>query len=63
MTWFGVVEIIITRVLADVLEFDDFEMFDLLTRGIDARVKCERLRKACQKYLPMGWTSKNTFPI
>lgn len=49
MSWFSAAEIRITMLLQVATENRDAESFELLTRGMDARIKCERLRKACKK--------------
>ena len=54
LMWFGIAELTLTEMLAYVLGQQDMGRFELLVRGMDARVKCERLRKACKKYRPMG---------
>jgi hypothetical protein len=56
--WFGIVELHITYLLLQALGYQDFEKFDLLVRGMDARVKVERLRRAAKAYKPMGPTLK-----
>ena len=52
--WFNIAELQLTTLLAVVLKQRDFPKFDLLAQGMDARVKCERLRRACKRYCPMG---------
>ncbi len=55
MNFFALVEINITYLLGLVLETREPAGFDLLVRGMDARVKVERLRKACKlKERPLG---------
>ena len=54
LMWFSTTEMLITRTLSVILGQKDMGRFDLLVKGMDARVKCERLRKACKKYNPMG---------
>ena len=49
MSWFSAVELKITFFLALVLDDRQLEDFELLVKGMDARVKCERLRKACKR--------------
>lgn len=46
MTWFNQIESQLTFLLAKVLGMRDLEQFELLIGGMDARVKCERLKKA-----------------
>ncbi len=46
LQWFGIAEVCITTMLAIVLRFSDWEKFEIIVRGMDARVKCERLRQA-----------------
>ena len=44
---FNIAEMTLTNLLAYVLRYSDTEGFSLLVRGMDARVKCERFKKAC----------------
>ena len=43
-----------TFLLAKTLDYQPLDDFELLVRGMDARVKCERLRKACKGRKPFG---------
>jgi hypothetical protein len=53
--WFASVEIVITHLLVHVLGYDgDPEKVDILVSGMDARVKCERLKRASDRYKPLG---------
>lgn len=54
MLWFSAVEVGITLLLALATKSIDVKGFRHLARGMDARVKCERLRAACRDYKPMG---------
>jgi hypothetical protein len=45
---YAIVEIHITMMLAKATGIDKLQSFDLLTRGMDLRVKIERLRRACE---------------
>jgi hypothetical protein len=46
--WYSAVEVWITFLLARVLDQRDPENFELLTAGMDAKIKCERLRTGCR---------------
>jgi hypothetical protein len=50
---FSIVELLITELLNKATGDMDYEKFDLLVRGMDARVKCERLKQAKQ-FFPLG---------
>jgi hypothetical protein len=52
--WFAGCEIRLTLLLAKCTRTIDLEAFDLLTRGMDADTKIERLRRACEKFKPIG---------
>ena len=53
--WFGACETIITEILARVLGFYNYpQRLEFVIRGMDARVKCERLRQACEHLCPLG---------
>lgn len=55
MTWFAGVEFHLTFLLAlATTTVGQIENFDLLVQGMDARVKCERLRRALKRFKPMG---------
>lgn len=54
MMWFGTTEMFLTRTLAFTLNMRDLQRFDLLCKGMDARVKCERLRKSIKQYHSAG---------
>jgi hypothetical protein len=54
VTWFGVAEMWLTSALATILGQHDLEAMDLLIRGMDARVKCERLRQAARAGSGLG---------
>ncbi len=59
MSWFSAVELKITLLLAVVLNYRQLNDFDLLVRGMDARVKCERLRRACKNRINIGPNFEN----
>lgn len=44
----------LTRLLAFLVGMNNMKTFDLLCKGMDARVKCERLRKAAKQAHPLG---------
>lgn len=53
--WFGACEGIITQMLAHVLGFSDHvQRLEFVTRGLDAKAKCERLRQAAKLLNPLG---------
>jgi len=52
--WYSVVEVSITTMLAWVLGFYNLEKLEYLVRGMDGRIKCERLRQAARAYRPLG---------
>jgi hypothetical protein len=52
--WYSVAEVSITTMLAWVLDFYNLEKLEYLVRGMDGRVKCERLRQAARAYRPLG---------
>jgi hypothetical protein len=54
LMWYGAAEVGITTMLALVLDFRNFEKLEFIVRGMDARVKCERLRQASKKYMALG---------
>ena len=54
MTWFAAAEMSITYLLAIATRSIDVPSFYTLVRGMDARVKCERLRTASKSYKPLG---------
>ncbi len=54
MSWFAAAEMSVSFLLALATKSIDMEGFKLLVRGMDARVKCERLRKASKSYKPIG---------
>jgi hypothetical protein len=51
---YALVELRISSILAKATGVTTLIGFDLLTRGMDLRVKIERLRAACEKGLPLG---------
>jgi hypothetical protein len=53
---FGRLEMTITAILAFILGYeDDYERFDILARGLDAKGKVSRLRLAAKRYIkPVG---------
>jgi hypothetical protein len=44
------VELAVTTLLAVLTKNEDYEAFHVLTRGMDLRVKIERLRELCRPY-------------
>lgn len=52
--WFSAAELNITMLLARAVQSNDLDSFELLVKGMDARVKCERLRKACGSATRIG---------
>jgi hypothetical protein len=54
IVWFTKVEEAITYLIAILGKFRDLEAFDLLTKGMDANVKLERLRRMCELRSHMG---------
>ena len=57
MTWFSAVELQITLLLAiatNAQSEKDIAAFEILTRGMDARVKCHRLREASGLHKTIG---------
>jgi hypothetical protein len=53
-TWFGMAELRVTLLLAQFTGVRDIEAFDILCRGMDARVKTERLRLAIKRHALIG---------
>lgn len=53
-TNFAFCELILTHLLAHLIKARDMEAFELVVRGMDARVKSERMRRAFAKYGLMG---------
>jgi hypothetical protein len=51
--WFACCEDMLTFILAFLTEASDAKKFRLVVSGMDARVKCERLRKAIKAYSEM----------
>jgi len=51
---FGAAELQMTRVLAHVIDMQNFEQFDFLAKTMDVRTKYERLKNAAKLYAPMG---------
>ncbi len=49
VSWYAAVELAITKTLAVITNSHDLEAFDILCRGMDARVKVERLRKFAKR--------------
>ena len=54
MMWYSAVEMRITMLLRVVTQSPNAEGFELLTKGMDARTKCERLRAGAVKNAPLG---------
>lgn len=54
MLWFAAAEVGVTLLLALATRSIDIKGFRQLVRGMDARVKCERLRSAAKDYKPIG---------
>jgi len=52
--WFAAAETSVTAALANVLGYRNWDRFELVVRGMDPRVKCERLRHACDIHKKMG---------
>ena len=52
--WFGTAEMFLTRLLAHLVGMHDMEKFDLLCKGMDARIKCERFKKAAKQAGGLG---------
>jgi hypothetical protein len=53
--WFGTCEGVITRILAHVLGFaKQAQRLEFVTRGLDAKAKCERVRQAAKLLMPLG---------
>jgi hypothetical protein len=48
LTWYGQVEHRLTIIMAMVAQERDFEAFHLLTKGMDAKTKSQRLRELCE---------------
>src|SRR5690242_324076 len=53
-TWFGGAELRVTMLLAMFTNSRDLEAFDILCRGMDARVKTERLQQAIKRHGKLG---------
>jgi hypothetical protein len=51
--WFSQVELGLTAIMALVSGADDLEAFHILTKGMDARIKIERLRKVAKSRNPI----------
>jgi hypothetical protein len=54
ISWFSAVELRISMLLALATQTPRMEGFELLTRGMDARVKVDRLRRACEGSITIG---------
>lgn len=54
MAWYSACEARITLLLAIATKSENLKSFDLLTRGMDAKVKIERFRLACNGYRKIG---------
>jgi hypothetical protein len=54
LIWYAAVEFQITTMLAIVLDFPRWERLHHLIRGMDARIKCARLREAAAEFRPLG---------
>jgi len=52
--WYGIAEVHITTIMAFALGFRNLEKLEYVVRGMDGRVKCERLRQAAKNYMPLG---------
>lgn len=52
--WFAAAETSVTAALATILGFNDWHRLDVVTKGMDARVKAERMRQAAKQYRPLG---------
>jgi hypothetical protein len=51
---YAAAELRLTLLLAEATQIKNLHSFDLLTRGMDVRVKIERFRRACEKGPPIG---------
>jgi hypothetical protein len=54
MAWFSIAEMNLTVTLGVVVQAANMESFELLVRGMDARIKCERLRAAVTAVSTLG---------
>lgn len=54
MTWYAGVEMWLTFTLAKATHSTNLTSFDMLTKGMDARVKLSRLREASKTFKPIG---------
>lgn len=63
LIWFAVCEVALTSYLAFALRIGDFERLDYVVRGMDARVKCDRLRKAAARYHKLGDSFRKSLEI
>lgn len=54
LMWFGTAEVGITTLLALILKLGPMDRIEYLVRGMDARVKCERVREAAASLYPLG---------
>lgn len=61
--WFGIAEVNITAILAFILNLTQREQLEYIVRGMDARVKCERLRQAARAYRPLGDNLKSSLSV
>lgn len=61
--WFGTAEMFLTRLLAHLVGMHDMEKFDLLCKGMDARIKCERFKKAAKQAGGLGKSFLMSFRI
>lgn len=52
--WYAGAEIRLTLLLAAAVKATDLRAFDILTKGMDARVKLNRLREASLSFKPIG---------
>ncbi len=63
LQWFGIAEVDITTILAFILNLTQWEQLEYVVRGMDARVKCERLRQAAKAYRPLGDNLKASLSV
>lgn len=54
MVWFAFAEARLTQMLSVATHSHNAERFELLIKGMDARTKCDRLRKACKVQPKLG---------
>ena len=63
LQWFGIAEVNVTTMLAFILNLTQWEQLEYVVRGMDARVKCERLRQAAKAYRPLGDNVKASLSV